>query len=672
MQATEERGGRPERARTWRRRGVWLACVALLTVLTSATVAPQAVQAQVDATQWRSGTTDLNDGWREHDGDNPAWARPNFDDNGWNAVDLDDLGAAQPGWRWYRLSVKLPPDHGHLHLLIAGGAGTYELYVNGERQTGPAIRSLFGVARPTEQVYSLEGDGANLALAVRTSAPPIYTGWHLPLFLTAAVGSPGSIDNEEQALQSQRLYSALPSIAINLVLLLAGIGAFALYRSQRKHAEYLWLGLYLFLLGISNLLLNSSTSGVIPLAWNGLLADPLVYATTIMQIEFTFSFAGQRVNRVWRGYEWVLLTPLILTALANLAKFSTSTYMVIESAAILPAALLLPVMLWVWYRRGNPEAGWLILPSLLPAATVALFNVGSVSIFTGWGRLDFLADPIPVGAVALQLSDVGDFLFVLAIGVVMFFRFTRVSREQARVAAELDAARIIQGRLVPALLPPVAGYAIEAAYFPAEEVGGDFYQVLVQGEAGTLVVVGDVSGKGLKAAMTGTLTLGALRALSSEGLDPAAMLMRLNRQLAEMNQEGFVTCLCARIGRNGDARVANAGHLAPYCNGEEMTLEPGLPLGILAETHYTEKTFALEVGDRLTLMSDGVVEAQYARGELFGFERTQALSREAAAAIADAAQRFGQADDITVMTLTRVAASSRPAALDPAEAGVPA
>jgi hypothetical protein len=416
----------------------------------------------------------------------------------------------------------------------------------------------------------------------------------------------------------------------------------------------MWLGLYLFLLGTSNVLLYCATSGgLISLAWNNLLADPLIYVITIMQIEFTFSFAGQRVSRVWRAYEWALLTPLIFAVLGNMGKFSSSRYVLIETAAILPAALLLPVMLFVWYRRGNREAGWLILPSLLPAATVALYNVGSASIYMGWGRLDFLADPIPVGPVPLQVSDLGDLLFVLAIGVVMFHRFTTVSREQARTSAELEAAREIQRRLVPETLPEIAGYAIEAAYFPADEVGGDFYQVLNAKGGAKLVVVGDVSGKGLKAAMTGTLAIGALRALATEGLGPGAVLERLNRQLAETSNEGFITCMCARIGAQGEVTVANAGHLPPYRNGEELVLEPDLPLGIAPEVQYAERAFRLELGDQLTLLSDGVVEARDERGDLFGFERTRAISAQSAAAIAKAALEYGQADDITVLTLTR-------------------
>ncbi len=638
--------------------------VVLLAVLAAGGLA----RAQVDATQWRSGSVHLNRGWLAHEGDNAAWAQANFDDSGWKAVELDDLGAAQPGWRWYRVRVQLPAEHGDLYLLIDGGPGTYELFVNGQEQAGTGIRSTFAVKRPTEQVVSLEGVGSEAKIALRTHAPLIYTTWRLPLFLTAAVGTPGAIANEQQALQSQRLYSAVPSIAINLLVILAGIGAFALYRSQRQHAEYLWLGLYLVVLGVSNLVLGCAMSGVMPLALNNFLADPLVYISTIVQIEFTFSFAGKPIGRGWRGYQILLLAPLLLNGLMAAGMLPSNIYLLLEGLIVLPAAALLPILLWFWYRGGNREAGWLIVPSLLPLVTSSMLNVGTASLYFGWGFADFLQNPIPLGPIALQPTDIGDFFFVLAIGVVMFFRFTRVSREQARVATELKAARAIQERLVPAELPAVAGYAIEAAYFPADEVGGDFYQVLEGSGETTLLVVGDVSGKGLKAAMTGTLTLGALRALAAERLEPASMLMRLNRQLAETNDEGFVTCLCARIGRDGEITVANAGHLVPYHNGEEVKLQPGLPMGILPDAVYEEKAFQLRLGDRLTLLSDGVVEAQNARGELFGFERTQALSREGAEAIAEAAMRFGQADDITVMTLTRIGDTPIPRELDATEA----
>jgi len=231
-----------------------------------------------------------------------------------------------------------------------------------------------------------------------------------------------------------------------------------------------------------------------------------------------------------------------------------------------------------------------------------------------------------------------------------------VSREQARSAAELAAAREIQRRLVPATLPAVEGYRIESAYLPAQEVGGDFYQVLEQKDGTHLIVVGDVSGKGLKAAMTGTLAIGAVRSLAADGLGPAELLTRLNRQLAQEPDGGFITCACLRVSLNGRVVIANAGHPAPYRNGAEIDLDGDLPLGIVEDVTYKETEFTLETGQTLTLLSDGVVEARSASGELFGFERTRGISGESAQKIAATAQQFGQEDDITVLTVRRAEA----------------
>jgi serine phosphatase RsbU (regulator of sigma subunit) len=197
---------------------------------------------------------------------------------------------------------------------------------------------------------------------------------------------------------------------------------------------------------------------------------------------------------------------------------------------------------------------------------------------------------------------------------------------------------------------------LDAVYLPAQEVGGDFYQVMEQGDGAALILVGDVSGKGLKAAMTGVLTIGAARVLAGDALGPASLLTRLNQEMTRSSKEGFVTCLCARVDRDGTLTLANAGHLAPYRNGEEMSVESGLPLGIAAGAEYTETTLRLAQGDSLTFLSDGVVEAQNAAGELFGFARTEALATKRAEEIAHAAQVFAQADDITVLTLAFVPA----------------
>ena len=601
---------------------------------------------------WRSGLTEINEGWTTYAGDDLRWAQPNFDDSTWQQVDIEDMGPAQPGWRWFRKHVDVGPDHAGLRLLISGGDGTYELFVNGTRISGPQIRSDFDVSRPSERVFDLNSNQGDLVLCLRAHTPIHYAAWHLPLFLSVTLGNPTAISYEQQSLESQRIYPVVPSLAINSLLVLAGLGSLALFLSQPRNRDYLFLGCYLCLIGIANGFLICQLAGALPTAANFLLSDPLSYLFTIAQIEFTFSFAGHRINRAWRVYEILLLiTMLVLVPLTWFGHFPTDRYVLVEACIGLPAALLLPVLLFVWYRRGNREAGWLIVPSMMPVATNILIDIGTASIYLGWGRFDFLDNPIPLGPVPVQTIDLGSLLFLFAIAIVMFFRFTRVSREQARTSAELNAAREIQQRLVPASLPSIPGFSIETAYVPAQEVGGDFFQVLTQPDCSTLIVVGDVSGKGLKAAMTGALAIGAIRTLSFDCLTPAVFLARLNQQLVRSQETGFVTCLCARVLANGEMTIANAGHLAPYRNGAEVAIESGLPLGIISAAEYVESTLQLNLEDTLTLLSDGVLEARNSAGELFGFDRTRAVSEQSAAEIASAAQAFGQEDDITVLTM---------------------
>jgi phosphoserine phosphatase RsbU/P len=635
-----------------RRALLLIAAFSAMCACSSAQAAPALPAPTEPLMQWRSGLIQIGENWAEHDGDNSSWARPDFDTSAWTTVDLDSMGPAQTGWYWFRKHLNLGPGHADAWLLIEGGDGTYEVYVNGVRLPGASLHSSFNVYRPTERAFQLHDDNGDFTIALRTHAPANYIDYKLPLFLSATVGSPFAIEYERAALQAGRLDGVWPSIGINLLLCAAGLGMLCLYLGQHRHRDYLFLGLYLFVLGLSNGLWNLQQSGVAPTSLNILGSDLLVYVYTILQIEFTFSFVGKHPGRALRTYQVVLLLPWILAGLCWTGRFPSDTYALIEAAITIPVAFLLTSLLLVWYRRGNREAGWLILPSLLPLTMGALFDLGFASIVLGWGRFDFLDSPIPLGLLQLQPSDLANLLFLVAIAVVMFFRFTRVNREQAHAEAELDAARQVQQQLVTAP-PEVPGFKIESAYLPAQQVGGDFFRVRVD-DGGVLIVIGDMSGKGLGAAMIVSVIVGALRAMPA--LSPATVLARLNRGLSESLQGGFVTCLALRIAADGEAILANAGHLAPYVNGSEFELEPGLPLGIAAGTEYAETILRLKAGDTLTLMTDGVVEARHPAGELFGFERTRAISVQPAQSIAQTAQAFGQEDDITVLTLTRLAA----------------
>jgi len=211
---------------------------------------------------------------------------------------------------------------------------------------------------------------------------------------------------------------------------------------------------------------------------------------------------------------------------------------------------------------------------------------------------------------------------------------------------------VMQQQLVA---PPgdIPGFKTESVYQPARQVGGDFFRVIPELGGGVLVVVGDVSGKGLVAAMTVSAVIGALRCIPP--VSPSWILNALNCGLVGELRGGFVTCCVARIGPDGAGTMANAGHLAPYLGGVELPVPAGLPMGITIESSYEEISFQLLPGQHLTFLSDGVVEARNAAGELFGFERTRAISTESAEKVAQAAQDFGQDDDITVLTLARLA-----------------
>jgi serine phosphatase RsbU (regulator of sigma subunit) len=150
--------------------------------------------------------------------------------------------------------------------------------------------------------------------------------------------------------------------------------------------------------------------------------------------------------------------------------------------------------------------------------------------------------------------------------------------------------------------------------------------------------------------MTVSAIMGALHDYSSSR--PTEVLAHLNRVLYG-RVSGFVTCCAALIAADGVMTLANAGNPPPYRNGEELAVEPDLPLGMLAECSYAETRYQIAPGDRLAFVSDGVLEATNQQGELYGFERTRAISNQPANAIAEAAVRFGQEDDITVVTITR-------------------
>ena len=236
-------------------------------------------------------------------------------------------------------------------------------------------------------------------------------------------------------------------------------------------------------------------------------------------------------------------------------------------------------------------------------------------------------------------------------------RYAKAQKEKASLESEMAAAREVQRLMVPEDLPDVPGYTIQSVYWPAAEVGGDFFQVIPLKSGRTLIVIGDVSGKGLRAAMIVSMLVGMLRTVSGFTEEPAEILGDLNCRLCGHTRGGFATCLIVRLDNDGRFAAANAGHPAPYMNGAEVPFAGSMPLGLDGSAVYEQTTLEMRAGDRAVLLTDGIPEARNEQRVLLGFPRIELMLREGASAkaVAEAAQRHGQDDDITVIGIARQA-----------------
>ena len=205
--------------------------------------------------------------------------------------------------------------------------------------------------------------------------------------------------------------------------------------------------------------------------------------------------------------------------------------------------------------------------------------------------------------------------------------------ERERLAQELRVARIIQQTLLPQSVPDLDGGALTAHYQPAREVGGDFYDFLYFDDGRLGIVIGDVTDKGVPAALVMATTRTLLRAAAERLASPGQVLQRVNDLLhPDIPPRMFVTCLLAVLDpKNGRIIYANAGHDVPYhhTSGDVEELRAtGMPLGLMPGMTYEEKETKLNPGDSILFYSDGLVEAHAPDREMFGFPRLKQMVHE--------------------------------------------
>lgn len=592
---------------------------------------------------------------RYHDGDNPRWADPNYDDSSWPVAAQGQL--ARPafnsdGFFWVRVRVSIPSGLagplGIQSLDASQGPGVQQIFVNGVAAGQYGSFPPHPSARLSRRTLTFPipagaaAPGASAVVALRGWSPPLERIDGGPFHFALAIDRLSVLTTAAQADAATAFLATLPPVVPNLLLFLLGIALLVIFRrtaGRELALNALWLiALPLYLVPLSFL-----DAGLMPpFAARTWL---LLYTVTVLPgfwatVEFlwtVFRFRDRLVRALAHAVWIVYVIGDLLTSLArHPAPWIPPLYSISQDGLTLFNVICLGATLWAFFvvRRNR-----------IIAAAFSLINITYLFAVAG------LPWNFRIGSVEFEGQIIGFFIAGITITAMLVHRAIAGWRTGQQLHAELLAAREVQQQLVPVDLPAVAGFALHAAYVPAAEVGGDFYQILPQQDGSSILVIGDVSGKGLQAAMKGTLALGALRAFASENLSPASLLARLNRELCSTRSDGFITCLVARIAPEGSLTLANAGHLPPYRNGEEVKLDPGLPLGLDPSADYAESTIRLAPNDRLTFLSDGVVEARDPSGELYGFDRTAAISTRAAAEIARLAQHHGQEDDITVLTL---------------------
>ncbi|MDE3185986.1 MAG: SpoIIE family protein phosphatase [Acidobacteriota bacterium] len=639
------------------------------------------------------GTAALDGVWQFHLGDDMAWASPGYNDGEW-----DQIMSAKPwglqghdsytGYAWYRRHITISPAPGasqDVALLIPEINDVYEIYWNGQLvgRSGHMPPHWVAYIRVPPQTYGL-GPVRSGVLAVRV--------WKLPLVSTddgtaggfngsPLIGSPEAIaavkgDLDFKWLRSRQFHFALTS----LYGLVALLGFFAWYRDRRQWLLF-WTAMF-------------SSSFVAELFLTGLRLQasygPLTFWT---QTEISLREMSQWFLLLWLlklqdNRQLVVLTRKValisvfasvldgVTILLYPSLLSASGLQVAD--AVLTAVMIFfeifPVMLVAYaflHRKSLESSRWVV-------AAVAFLNgmvyfAENISVqgvrYTHWNLSDDLTKPLFTfagSAINTPLLLRTLLFFSILYAVVRVYLDGR--RRTSSLEQELQNARELQRVLVPSSLPVVPGFTITSAYRPAAEVGGDFFQVMPLESGSTLVLLGDVSGKGLRAAMAVSLIIGAVRALAEDHPSPARLLTQLNRRLCGHLQGGFATCVVLRLDPNGDCALSSAGHPAPFLNERELELPGALPLGISREVDYEESAFTLKIGDHFSLYTDGLLEARSPSGELYSFARLQRLfaSHPSAAQATQAAINFGQDDDITVLTLTRMAVNEAMLELTPA------
>jgi serine phosphatase RsbU (regulator of sigma subunit) len=657
---------------------------AIALLATVATATPAQPQTIFVADGLGKGTIPLDGPWQFHLGDDMAWANPGFDDSKWEQIDVSKPWGDQGHWgyagfAWYRrqIDIKDEPDGAvDVALFVPLASSSYEVYWNGhpvgstDRMPKPPL--IF----PTQsQMFRLGGPSSGL-LAFRVLSPlPDSTlyGNQFGLAAVPRVGNSEAIANLQASTRASVFRSNLLDVAqmaIYAQLFLVGLLVWIQNRSQKL---LFWMTAFFFSAELW-ILFQSVLFPWLSHSFIGQLSGNPLHSLEDVALWFLLLYL-LNLDR----YSWLIRLARILACIALACGFlddllfwpdwSNAHIWIFRTLdAVLTAGFAVPQIFplilipFAFSKRLDPARRLVAVAAFLSDMYFVVWHTAiQGQLFTRWTLGDTMQLPMfYVEGIAVTMPDILSMMLICTIVYAVYHYMVEQGQRQTALQQELQNARELQQVLIPESLPGIPGFTLTSAYKPAQEVGGDFFQIIpLDGSyaGSTLIVLGDVSGKGLRAAMAVSLLVGAIRSTAETTSSPAAILATLNRRLHGRLQGGFATCIALLIFPDGRCAFASAGHPAPYVNGREAAVPGALPLGIDLSASYDENHFQLQPDDRLALCTDGLLEARNSSGELYGFDRLRALfaANPTADQAAEAAVQFGQDDDITVLTLTRLA-----------------
>ena len=636
------------------------------------------------------GMAELSGPWRFHIGDDLTWANPQADDTpgkgGWETILTDRPWGAQnhfayTGYAWYRLNLHITPApgvKGEFQLLVPRIQDACEVYWNGKMvgRYGSLPPHPSRPALNTPTVFTLSGSPSGV-LAIRVWMDRLGSssaGDGGGIGQTPMVGDAATLALAVDRWNYYFLRNRLYDNSLNVLYFLVALAGFLLWLRRRKETLLLWFSIFC----VCPAIWTSAYTMRFPVSTEFVefLVQPMWF---LRNAALWFVLIDLFRLRDRRGLvRWAKILAIACLTVAFLdgclsyvpeSWLSASTSSLIDgifAVFIEPCQLFLLVLVAYGFRQKLDSVSWVlaISASLSQLLAVVIATAQQGQRFTHWTLAQHLYAPLfHIGLTYFTAQTLLDLLLFLSI-IYAVYRYIRDQQSRKTLLEqELHSARELQQVLIPEKMPPIPGYSISSSYLPALEVGGDFFQIIpLEGLASgsTLIVLGDVSGKGLRAAMAVSLIVGAVRTLAESTSRPAEILAGISRRLHGRLQEGFSTCVVLRLDPDGNCTLASAGHPAPYLNDKEIDLPGALPLGIDPATEYEEATVHLNIGDRCALYTDGLLEARTPSGEIFSFERLQTLfaSDVDAGQASEAAVAFGQEDDITVVTFTRLANAS--------------